>query len=170
MLDDAPGAYKVAQFVEKPVAAAAARLAADGRHLWNSGMFVFTARTLLDELDRYAPDVTHAVRLAVASRQADLDFIRLGVEAFAAGPSISLADYAVAERTSRAAVGAGLDLGWSDVGSWGALWELGGKDDVTATSRSATCCWRPRAATATCSSATARSRRRRRPGSMRLWW
>jgi mannose-1-phosphate guanylyltransferase / mannose-6-phosphate isomerase len=125
-LDDAPGAYKVAQFVEKPGAAAAARLAADGRHLWNSGMFVFTARTLLDELDAHAPDVTHAVRLAVAGRQSDLDFIRLGVEAFAAGPSISL-DYAVAERTSRAAV-VPADLGWSDVGSWGALWELGGKD------------------------------------------
>ncbi|HEX3399438.1 MAG TPA: mannose-1-phosphate guanylyltransferase/mannose-6-phosphate isomerase [Acetobacteraceae bacterium] len=125
-LDDAPGAYKVAQFIEKPGAAAAARLAADGRHLWNSGMFVFTARTLLDELDAHAPDVTHAVRLAVAGRQSDLDFIRLGVEAFAAGPSISL-DYAVAERTSRAAV-VPADLGWSDVGSWGALWELGGKD------------------------------------------
>jgi mannose-1-phosphate guanylyltransferase/mannose-6-phosphate isomerase len=125
-LDDAPGAYKVAQFVEKPGAAAAARLAADGRHLWNSGMFVFTARTLLDELDAHAPDVTHAVRLAVAGRQSDLDFIRLGVEACAAGPSISL-DYAVAERTSRAAV-VPADLGWSDVGSWGALWELGGKD------------------------------------------
>jgi mannose-1-phosphate guanylyltransferase / mannose-6-phosphate isomerase len=125
-LDDAPGTYAVAQFVEKPDAAAASRMAGDGRHLWNSGMFVFTARTLLDELDRHAPDVPRAVRLAVEGRTSDLDFIRLDVAAFSACPSISL-DYAVAERTSRAAV-VPADIGWSDVGSWGALWELGGKD------------------------------------------
>jgi mannose-1-phosphate guanylyltransferase/mannose-6-phosphate isomerase len=125
-LDDAPGAYAVARFVEKPDAAAAIRLSSDGRHLWNSGMFVFTARTLLEELDAYAPDVSHAARRAVAERRTDLDFIRLGVEAFTASPSISL-DYAVAERTRRAAV-VPADLGWSDIGSWGALWELGQKD------------------------------------------
>jgi mannose-1-phosphate guanylyltransferase/mannose-6-phosphate isomerase len=60
------------------------------------------------------------------TRHEDLDFIRLGEEAFAACPSISL-DYAVAERTQRAAV-VPADIGWSDVGSWGALWELGAKD------------------------------------------
>ncbi len=125
-LDDAPGAYAVARFVEKPDEANAARLANDGKHLWNSGMFVFTARTLLEEMETHAPDVLHAVRRAVAERRADLDFIRLGVEAFTASPSISL-DYAVAERTARAAV-VPADIGWSDVGSWGALWELGLKD------------------------------------------
>jgi mannose-1-phosphate guanylyltransferase / mannose-6-phosphate isomerase len=125
-LPDAPGAYAVARYIEKPDAAAAQRLATDGRHLWNSGMFVFTARTLLDELDKHAPDVPKAVRAAVAARKTDLDFIRLGVDAFTACPSISL-DYAVAERTDRAAV-VPADLGWSDVGSWGALWELGCKD------------------------------------------
>ena len=150
-LDDAPGAYAVAQFVEKPDAANAARLATDGKHLWNSGMFVFTARTLLEELETHAPDVLRAVRRAVAERTTDLDFIRLGVEAFTACPSISL-DYAVAERTSRAAV-VPADIGWSDVGSWNALWELGAQGRHRATSRSATCCWRPRA-TAT-SAATA---------------
>ncbi len=122
----APGAFAVARFVEKPDAATAARLVADGRHLWNSGMFVFTARPLLDEMETYAPEVMRAVRRAVAGQRADLDFIRLDVEAFCASPSISL-DYAVAERTSRAAV-VPADIGWSDVGSWGALWELGGKD------------------------------------------
>jgi mannose-1-phosphate guanylyltransferase/mannose-6-phosphate isomerase len=125
-LDDAPGAYAVAQFVEKPDAANAARLATDGKHLWNSGMFVFSTRTVLEELETHAPDVLHAVRRAVAERTTDLDFIRLGVEAFTACPSISL-DYAVAERTSRAAV-VPADIGWSDVGSWNALWELGSKD------------------------------------------
>jgi mannose-1-phosphate guanylyltransferase/mannose-6-phosphate isomerase len=126
-LDDAPDAFAVAEFVEKPDAARAARLATDGRHLWNSGMFVFTARTLLEELASHAPDVLHAVRRAMAERTSDLDFVRLGVEAFTACPSISL-DYAVAERTSRAAV-VPADIGWSDVGSWGALWELGRKDE-----------------------------------------
>jgi mannose-1-phosphate guanylyltransferase/mannose-6-phosphate isomerase len=125
-LNDAPGAYAVARFVEKPGAAEAVRLVSDGRHLWNSGMFVFTARTLLEELEIHAPEVLRAVRQAVAERSTDLDFIRLGVDAFSASPSISL-DYAVAERTSRAAV-VPADLGWSDVGSWGALWELGPKD------------------------------------------
>jgi mannose-1-phosphate guanylyltransferase/mannose-6-phosphate isomerase len=126
-LDDAPDAFAVAEFVEKPDAERAARLATDGRHLWNSGMFVFTARTLLEELASHAPDVLHAVRHAMAERTSDLDFVRLGVEAFTACPSISL-DYAVAERTSRAAV-VPADIGWSDIGSWGALWELGRKDE-----------------------------------------
>jgi len=121
-----PGVRSVARFLEKPDAATAAALVAGGQHLWNSGMFVFTARTLLEELDTHAPDVLPAVRASVAARHTDLDFIRLGVEAFAAGPSISL-DYAVAERTARAAV-VPADIGWSDVGSWSALWELGAKD------------------------------------------
>ncbi len=125
-LADVAGACGVAQFLEKPDAATAARLSSDGRHLWNSGMFVFTASTLLRELETHAPDVLAAVRRAVTSRTADLDFIRLGVEAFKACPSISI-DYAVAERTTKAAV-VPADIGWSDVGSWSALWELGAKD------------------------------------------
>ena len=123
-----PGVHDLAGFVEKPDAATAATLAASGRHLWNSGMFVFTARTLLAELERHAPAVLAAVRPAVSGRSEDLDFVRLDPEAFARVPSISL-DYAVAERTDRAAV-VPADLGWSDVGSWAALWELGAKDDA----------------------------------------
>ena len=126
-IDGAPGAFAVARFVEKPDAATALALVADGRHLWNSGMFVFTAETLLEEMATHAPEVLSATRRAISERQTDLDFIRLGLEAFAACPSISL-DYAVAERTTRAAV-VPADLGWSDVGSWNALWELGTKDD-----------------------------------------
>jgi mannose-1-phosphate guanylyltransferase/mannose-6-phosphate isomerase len=121
-----PGVCALAAFVEKPDAAKAATMLAAGTHLWNSGMFVFTAATLLAELERYAPDVLSAVRLAVSGRKQDLDFIRLAVEPFTACPNISL-DYAVAEHTDRAAV-VPADIGWSDVGSWNALWELGAKD------------------------------------------
>jgi mannose-1-phosphate guanylyltransferase/mannose-6-phosphate isomerase len=123
-----PGVHALARFIEKPDALSAADMAASGRHMWNSGMFVFTAQTLLDELALYAPAVLEAVRVAVASRTQDLDFIRLDPVAFAAAPSISL-DYAVAEHTKRAAV-VPADLGWSDVGSWDALWELGAKDEA----------------------------------------
>jgi len=126
-LRDAPGVHAVVQFVEKPDAATAARLVADGRHLWNSGMFVFTARTLLDELAAHAPEVLPPVRKAVEERRSDLDFIRLEETAFASAPSISL-DYAVAERTERAAV-VPADIGWSDVGSWSALWEQAARDE-----------------------------------------
>ncbi|GAN77649.1 mannose-1-phosphate guanylyltransferase/mannose-6-phosphate isomerase [Acidisphaera rubrifaciens] len=125
-LADAPGVHDLRRFVEKPDAATAATLVAGGRHLWNSGMFVFTAATMLAELETHAPDVLRAVADAVARRRQDLDFIRLDPEAFAACPNISL-DYAVAERTRHAAV-VPADLGWSDVGSWSALWEITPKD------------------------------------------
>ncbi len=121
-----PGVFALARFVEKPDAAAAAAMLASGRHLWNSGMFVATAATLLAELEAHAPQVLAAVREAVAQREQDLDFLRLAPVPFAAAPSISF-DYAVAERTRHAAV-VPADLGWSDVGSWRALWELGEKD------------------------------------------
>jgi mannose-1-phosphate guanylyltransferase/mannose-6-phosphate isomerase len=120
------GVHELARFVEKPDAATAAQLTESGRHLWNSGMFVFSAATLLAELATFAPDVLNAVTQAVEGRRQDLDFIRLEAFAFSASPAISL-DYAVAERTTRAAV-VPADLGWSDVGSWGALWELGARD------------------------------------------
>ena len=125
-IEGAPGVHGVARFVEKPDSPAAVRLVADGRHLWNSGMFVFTAGTLLNEMRQHAPAVLEAVERAVSLRSQDLDFIRLDPAAFAACPNISL-DYAVAERTEHAAV-VPASLGWSDVGSWDALWERLPKD------------------------------------------
>ena len=120
------GVRAIASFVEKPNADRAQEMLDGKQHLWNSGMFVFTAKTLIAELARHAPDVLATVRLAVTARHQDLDFIRLGEAEFAACPNISL-DYAVAERTDRAVV-VPADLGWSDVGSWSALWELGKQD------------------------------------------
>ena len=121
-----PGVCELRHFVEKPDAAAAAAMVASGNHLWNSGMYVFTAATLLAEMTRHAPAVVASVRAAMLDRAQDLDFIRLAAEPFAGCPNISI-DRAVAEHTEHAAV-VPAELGWSDVGSWNALWDLGDKD------------------------------------------
>ncbi len=125
-VDGVPGVQAVTRFLEKPQKEGAVAMLKSGGYLWNSGMFVFTAKTLLEEMQLYAPEVVTAVRKALSGAKPDLDFIRLEKTAFADCPDISL-DYAVAERTERAAV-VPVDLGWSDVGSWGSLWELGDKD------------------------------------------
>lgn len=125
-LADVPGAYQIARFIEKPDQAKAAHLIADGKHCWNSGMFVASARTLIDSFADLAPAVLQAARAALAASRTDLDFIRLGSAEFRAAPSISF-DYAIAEKTTRAAV-VPATLGWSDVGSWSAIWEIAAKD------------------------------------------
>ena len=127
-LPETPQAHTLTRFIEKPDAALAEQLIATGNALWNSGIYVFTVSTLLEELQAHAPRVLATARKAVDARSTDLDFIRLGREEFAACPNISL-DYAVAEHSTRAAV-VPVDFAWSDVGSWSALWDLGEKDDT----------------------------------------
>jgi mannose-1-phosphate guanylyltransferase/mannose-1-phosphate guanylyltransferase/mannose-6-phosphate isomerase len=125
-LPDLPGVQAIARFVEKPNAERAAQFASDGRHLWNSGMFVATASALLAELERHEPALLASIRASVAGASRDMDFVRLAATPFAAAPSISI-DYAVMERTQQAAV-VPANIGWSDIGSWAALWEIGDKD------------------------------------------
>jgi len=120
-----PGVFKVNRFIEKPNAGVAATLIEDAGNLWNSGMFMFTAATMLAEMERLAPDILVAVRAAMEARLTDLDFVRLG-PAFETAPDISI-DYAIAEKTSKAAV-IPADIGWSDVGSWSAIAEIAPKD------------------------------------------
>jgi mannose-1-phosphate guanylyltransferase/mannose-1-phosphate guanylyltransferase/mannose-6-phosphate isomerase len=117
----------VAEFVEKPDLATAEGYLADGRYLWNSGIFLLPVRALLAELEAHEPAVLAAARAALAAAQRDLTFLRLDKAAFARSPSISV-DHAVMERTAAAAVVPG-DFGWSDVGAWSALWEIGDQND-----------------------------------------
>jgi mannose-1-phosphate guanylyltransferase/mannose-6-phosphate isomerase len=122
---DGGTAFAVDRFVEKPDAATAGRYIAD-RYLWNSGNFVFRADVMLGEIARFEPDIATAARAAVGGMTKDLDFLRLPAEAFAQAPKKSI-DYAVMERTRHAAV-LPLDCGWSDIGSWGAVWDVLGHD------------------------------------------
>jgi mannose-1-phosphate guanylyltransferase/mannose-6-phosphate isomerase len=114
-------ALAVDAFVEKPNAEQAA-IYLKQDYLWNSGNFVFRADVLLDELNKFEPDIAAAAKQAVAARTRDLDFIRLDPESFAKAPKKSI-DYALMERTTRAAV-VPADMSWSDIGSWNAVWEL----------------------------------------------
>ncbi|NUO77355.1 MAG: mannose-1-phosphate guanylyltransferase/mannose-6-phosphate isomerase [Lysobacter sp.] len=125
---DALGAdgYRIQRFVEKPDQATAERYLAEGTYAWNSGMFLFRARSYLDELARLAPAIHAAAQAAFDSAGTDLDFLRLGQEAFAASPSDSI-DYAVMEKTDRAAV-VPVSCGWSDIGSWSSLWSVAERD------------------------------------------
>jgi mannose-1-phosphate guanylyltransferase/mannose-6-phosphate isomerase len=122
---DASG-FQVEQFVEKPNLATAESYLSDGRYDWNSGMFLFKASRYLEELAEHAPEMLAAVRAADAKTTADLDFVRIDQEAFSHVPDRSI-DYAVMEKTLRAAV-IPVSCGWSDIGSWSALWLTGEKD------------------------------------------
>ena len=113
--------HAVEAFVEKPDAATAATYVADG-YLWNSGNFLFHAATMLAEIERFEPEMAEAAKAAVKGLTRDLDFLRLAAEPFARAPKKSI-DYAVMECTKLAAV-VPADIGWSDVGSWSAVWDI----------------------------------------------
>lgn len=124
-LEGVPGIQALEAFVEKPDAGRAAELIAQGC-LWNSGNFVFPAGLFLEEIAAFEPAIASAVEAAVTRGVRDGDVIHLDREAFASSPMTSV-DYAVMERTRRAAV-APCDLGWSDIGSWAALWDVAARD------------------------------------------
>ncbi|NUS37978.1 MAG: mannose-1-phosphate guanylyltransferase/mannose-6-phosphate isomerase [Lysobacter sp.] len=120
------GVRKVLRFVEKPGEQTARGYLAEGGYSWNSGMFLFRASRYLEELGRFHPDMLAAVRQAFGKARRDGDFIRLDKDAFAASPSDSI-DYAVMEKTDAAMV-LPVDIGWNDVGSWSALWDVAERD------------------------------------------
>ena len=120
------GVRKVLRFVEKPDAATARRYLEEGGYYWNSGMFLFRASRYLDQLRKFRPDILEATTRAFDAGRRDGDFVRLDKDAFAACPSDSI-DYAVMEKTDAAMV-LPVDIGWSDVGSWSALWGVAERD------------------------------------------
>lgn len=122
---DGTGVHRVKRFVEKPDAATAERLVGEGC-LWNSGNFLFRTDVLLSELARFEPEMAEAIEASVADATTDLGFLRLEPAAFARVAQKSI-DYAVMERTDRAAVVEG-DFGWSDIGSWDALFDIAKPD------------------------------------------
>src|SRR5690606_16718087 len=124
--DAGEGVRPVLRFVEKPDTATAQSYLDAGGYFWNSGMFLFRASCYLAELERFRPDILAAVRAAFAGAKRDGDFTRLDRDAFAAGPSDSI-DYAVMEKTGDARV-LPVDIGWNDVGSWSALWDVSEQD------------------------------------------
>jgi mannose-1-phosphate guanylyltransferase/mannose-6-phosphate isomerase len=114
-------AFPIDQFVEKPDLTTAQRYVDSGEYYWNSGMFMFRASVVLNELRALAPDIYEACAHAYTAAKRDLDFTRLPAKEFGACPSNSF-DYAVMEKTQHGVV-VPLDAGWSDVGSWSALHE-----------------------------------------------
>lgn len=122
----AESAFMVEQFVEKPDLKTAQAYLESGDYYWNSGMFLFKASAYLAELKQHAPAIYKACEVAYQGKTEDLDFVRAGKESFLSSPDDSI-DYAIMEQTSNAVV-IPLDAGWSDIGSWSALWDIDAKD------------------------------------------
>lgn len=120
-------AVAIEKFVEKPDLETARQYLASQRYCWNSGMFMFQAEKVVEELDRWAPEIVHACRQALEKGQQDLDFFRLDPASFEPCPSDSI-DYAIMEKTDRGAM-IPFQGGWNDLGSWEALWQVGRQDE-----------------------------------------
>ena len=118
----ASSSFQVDRFVEKPDRETAQSFLDDGGYYWNSGMFLLRGQDYLNELEEFAPAINAAAEAAVRLGYNDLDFCRLDEASFTSCPSDSI-DYAVMERTRHAVV-VPADIGWSDVGSWSALWQV----------------------------------------------
>jgi mannose-1-phosphate guanylyltransferase len=118
--------YNIISFKEKPSIPIAKKYLKSKNYYWNSGIFMFKASTYLNELKKYAPEILNVCKKAYSKDFKDFDFIRLNIEEFANCPDKSI-DYAVMEKTEIAVV-VPLDAGWSDIGSWDALWKAKSKD------------------------------------------
>ena len=119
--------FKVARFVEKPDLITAQGYLTGGDYFWNSGMFMFKASVYMRELAEFRPDILNVCEKSLEEAHKDLDFIRVDAATFAQCPEDSI-DYAVMEKTHEGVV-VPLDAGWSDIGSWSALWQIGHRDE-----------------------------------------
>lgn len=119
--------YRVKDFVEKPDLNTAEKYIKSKEYYWNSGCFMFKASVFLEELKKLSPDIYKVCDKAINNKTIDFDFIRIAKNDFLKCPDDSI-DYAVMEKTNKAVV-VPMDAGWSDVGSWSALWEVSEKDE-----------------------------------------
>lgn len=120
------GVHRAVRFVEKPDAATAGRYAAGGRHDWNGGIFLMRAATFLEALAEHAPKIARAARAAMTGATHDRRRLSPAAAAFAKSPAVSI-DYAVMEKAAKVAV-LPAAIGWSDIGSWGALFDISERD------------------------------------------
>ena len=118
--------FSVSRFVEKPDTVIARDYLKSGEYLWNSGIFMMTATSWLNEIKKFRPDIADACLAAWSRGKRDMDFMRIDREVFTRCPSESI-DYAVMEKTDNAVV-LQLDAGWSDIGDWSSLWEANPRD------------------------------------------
>ena len=123
---DGGAPVKLSRFVEKPGAARAAEMLAEGHFLWNAGIFLFRARDMIAACEAHAPDLIAPVRASLEAAETDLGFLRLDPAAWAECADISI-DYAVMERASNLSV-VPFDGAWSDLGGWDAVWRESGPD------------------------------------------
>ena len=117
---------KIEYFLEKPDLESAKKLIEDKRFTWNSGMFMFKAKTIINEIKKYSPSIIENCQISIKKSSLDLDFQRLEKDSFAKCPNISI-DIAIMEKTNNGIV-LPLDVGWSDIGSWKAVWEISKKN------------------------------------------
>lgn len=127
-LVDTPGVHKVARFIEKPPLEKAQDMLDQGSHAWNAGIFLMRADRYLEELARHAPEMHRACQAAVTGVDMQARIVRPDADRFAACPSNSI-DYAIMERVEQVAV-VPVACGWSDVGSWDVVAEIGGSDSA----------------------------------------
>ena len=118
---------EIKKFIEKPNKDKAEQLIKDTRYTWNSGMFLFKASSIINELEKFAPDIINYCKIAIEKNIIDLDFLRLEEESFKKCPKVSI-DIAVMEKTKLGTV-LPLNVGWSDIGSWKSLWDISKKNN-----------------------------------------
>ena len=120
-------AANILEFIEKPSLEKAKEFIQDKRFTWNSGIFMFKAKTIIQELKKFTPEILECCEESILDSKLDLDFQRLNKKKFYHCPNISI-DFSVMEKTNKGIV-LPLDAGWSDIGSWQALWESSEKDE-----------------------------------------
>jgi len=123
--EDGSGA-NINKFIEKPNQNLAEKFIKDKRYTWNSGMFLFKAKTIMNEIEKFAPQINKYCKESLKDSEKDLDFQRINQKSFKKCPNISI-DVAVMEKTELGTV-LPLDVGWSDIGSWESIWKLSPKD------------------------------------------